>query len=120
MPGQRLDTARFFAFLPNAFGFVMADHAFVVVVTPVSAKRSVERGLLLIDVRRRQDSDYVNKLSEFYRRTNNLEDIPACEGLQRGLASRPLGKRGGPAVQHEPCTMAFDEAYQRKMGRSMM
>lgn len=107
-------SAEFIVFFPNVFMFLLCDHAFYVIVEPVSASESIERTFLLLDKKRCSDKKYVNELISFYNITND-EDINVCIKNQKGLYNNV--KPGKYILPYERCVYEFNKIYFKTVNK---
>ena len=96
----------FFGLFPNLIYFVMPSHAFVLLATPHSPSRTVERAWLMAHPQCASGASAsdIGDVFEFWNEVN-MEDVAICEKVQRGVSMRAYP--GGRLCYH------FEEPVHR-------
>ena len=94
-PKDKLEQAEYISFYPNVLLGIQADHAFVMIIEPVAADKSIEHLRLFYVDNAATDDTFADSRSTTLASWRVVfgEDIEAVEGMQKGRASP--GYKGG-------------------------
>ncbi|SOY44495.1 aromatic ring-hydroxylating oxygenase subunit alpha [Cupriavidus taiwanensis] len=116
-PADRMRTAEYVALFPNVLLGIQADHAFAMVLQPLSANRTVEHlRLFFVGQEAAQDPNYAASRHAVLAawRVVFSEDIGAVEGMQAGRQS-PGFKGGAFSPEMDAPTHYFHQWMARKL-----
>jgi choline monooxygenase len=115
-PQDKLEQAEYVSFYPNVLLGIQADHAFVMIIEPIAADKSVEHLRLFYVGDAATDDAYADSRSTTLASWRVVfgEDIDAVEGMQKGRSSP--GYKGGvfSPVMDNP-THHFHQWVARKL-----